>query len=51
MPIKLFIGTREREMPLGIPRRRWKDMKMDLQETECDNVEWIHVASNIDHYW
>jgi len=31
--------------PLGRPRRRWEDnIKMDLQEVECEGMDWIELA-------
>jgi len=33
---------------LGDPPRKWADnIKMYLEETECEGVDWIHLA----HYW
>jgi hypothetical protein len=38
---------RERERPLGRPRRRWEyNIKMDLQEVGCGGMDWIDVAED-----
>jgi hypothetical protein len=35
----------KRKGPLGKPRRRWKDnIKMDLREVGCGDVDWIELA-------
>jgi len=36
---------------LGRPRRRWEyNIKMDLQEVGCEDVDWIDVASDRDRW-
>ena len=33
--------------PLGRPRNRWEDdIKMDLQELGCGDVDWIELAQD-----
>jgi hypothetical protein len=33
--------------PLGRTRRRWEDnIKMDLQEVECEGMDWIDGSQN-----
>jgi len=40
-------GKRE----LGRPRRRWEDnIKKDLQEVECGNVDWIKLSQDRDRW-
>jgi len=35
----------EGKRPLERPRRRWEDnIKMDLQEVGCGNLDWIELA-------
>jgi hypothetical protein len=35
----------ERKISLGRTRHRWKDnIKVDLKETGCDDVDWIYMA-------
>ena len=37
--------------PLGRPRRRWEDnIKMDLQEVECGDMDWIELAQDRDRW-
>jgi hypothetical protein len=39
------------EKPLGKRRRRWEDnIRMDLRETSCEDVNWIHLAQERDHW-
>jgi hypothetical protein len=34
---------------LGRPRRRWEDnIGMDLRETVCEDMYWIHLAQDRD---
>jgi hypothetical protein len=34
----------DRKRPLGRPRHRWEDnIKMELQEVECELMDWIDV--------
>jgi len=43
------VGKPEGKGPLGRPGRGWKDnIKMDLQEEECEGVDWIDVAQDRD---
>ena len=35
----------ERKRPLGKPRRSWEDIiKMDIQEVDCGDMDWIELA-------
>ena len=41
----VLVGKPEGMRPLGRPRRRWEDnIKMDLQEVECEGMDWIELA-------
>ena len=45
------MGKPEGKRPLWRPRRRWKDtIKMDLQNVECDDVDWIELAEDRDKW-
>ena len=38
--------------PLGRPRRSWEDnIKMDLQEVGCADMDWIELARDRDRRW
>ena len=32
--------------PLGRPRRRWENNKMDFQEEGCGSISWIDLAQD-----
>ena len=37
--------------PLGRPRHRWVDnIRMDLQEVGCGNMDWIRLAQDRDRW-
>jgi len=37
---------------LGRPRRKWEDnIKMDLQEGGCGDMDWIELAQDTDKWW
>jgi hypothetical protein len=41
----ILVGILQGKRSLGGPRRRWKEnIKMNLQETTSEGVDWIHVA-------
>jgi hypothetical protein len=43
----LLVGKPEGKRPLGRPRRRWVDnMRMDLEEVERGDVDWIGLAQD-----
>jgi hypothetical protein len=47
-----FGGKARRKRPLGRPRRRWEfGINMNLRETGCGGVEWIHLAQYRDRWW
>ena len=46
---KVLVGKPEGKRPLGRPRRRWVDnIRMDLQEVGCGNVDWTGLAQDRD---
>jgi hypothetical protein len=37
---------------LGRLRLRWEDnIKMDLRNAEWEDMDWIYLAQNRDHWW
>jgi hypothetical protein len=44
---RVLVGKLEGKRPLGRPRRRWEEnIKMDLQEVGCGDMDWIELAQN-----
>jgi hypothetical protein len=41
---KTLVGKPEERRPLGRPRRRWEDIKMNLTKGDLDNMDWIHLT-------
>jgi hypothetical protein len=47
----ILVGRPEGRRPLGRPRRRWEDnIKMDLKEIGFGDVDWIHLAQDMDRW-
>ena len=45
------MGRPEGRRPLGRPRHRWGDnIKMDLQEVGCGEMDWIELAKVRDRW-
>ena len=48
---RVLVGKPEEERPLGRPRHSWEDnIKMDLQEVECGDMDWIELAEDRDRW-
>ena len=47
---RVFVVKPEGKRPLGRPRRRWVDIRMDLQELGCGHVDWIGLAQDRDRW-
>jgi len=45
------VGKPEGKRPLGRRKRRWVDIRMDLQEVGCGYMDWIGLAQDIDSWW
>jgi hypothetical protein len=46
-----LLGKPEGKRPLGRPRHKWEDnVKMDCQEVECGDMDWIELADDRDRY-
>jgi hypothetical protein len=48
---RILVGMAEGKGPLGRPRHRWEDIKVDLRKMEFEVVEWIHMAQDKDQLW
>ena len=46
----VYVGKPEGNRPLVRPRRRWEDIKMDLQEEEWGDMNWIDLAQDRDRW-
>jgi hypothetical protein len=45
------VGKPEGKRQLGRTRRRWEDnIKIDLQEVGCEDMEWIDLAQDKDRW-
>ena len=47
---RVLVGKPEGKRPLGRPRRRWEDIKMDVQEVEGGYGDWIELAQDRDRW-
>ena len=48
---RFLVGKPEGKTPLGRPRRRWMDnIRMDLQEVGCGNMDWIGLDQDRDRW-
>ena len=47
---RVLVGKPEGKRPLGRPRRRWKDIKMDLQEVGGGYEGWMELAQDRDRW-
>jgi hypothetical protein len=41
---RVLVGKHEGKRTLGRPRRRWEDIRRDLQEVGCGGMNWIGLA-------
>jgi len=47
---RVLVGKPEGKRPLGRPRHRWEDIKMDLQEVEGGRGDWMELAQDRDRW-
>jgi len=48
----VLVGKPEGKRPLGRPRSRWEDnIKMDLQEVGCGDMDWIELVQDRVRWW
>jgi hypothetical protein len=47
---RILVGKTKEKRPLGRPRHRWEDIKMDLREVGWGGTDWIDLAQNMDQW-
>jgi len=47
---RVLVRRPEGRRPLERPRRRWKDIRMDLREVGCGCVDWMELAQDRDRW-
>jgi len=48
---RVLVGKPEGKRAFGRPRRRWEDnIKMDLQDVGCGDMDWIELAQDRDRW-
>jgi len=47
---RILVGKPEGRRPLARPRRRWVDIRMDLQEVRCGYIDCIELAQDRDRW-
>jgi hypothetical protein len=49
--LRVLVGKPEGKRPLGRPSRRWEDnIKIHLQEVECECMDWIELTQDGDRW-
>ena len=47
---RALVGKPEGKRPMGRHRRRWVDIRMNLQEVGCGYMDWIGLAQDRDRW-
>jgi hypothetical protein len=47
---RILVGKPEGKRPLGRPRRRWVDIKMDVREMGWGGMDWIDLTQDRDQW-
>ena len=42
---RVLVGKLEEKRPMGRPRRRWVDIRTDLQEVGCGYMNWPRIET------
>jgi hypothetical protein len=48
---RVLVGKPQGKRPVGRPRHRQDNIKMDLRETGWGGMDCIHLAQNGDQWW
>jgi hypothetical protein len=49
---RVLVGKPEGKRLFGRSRSRWKDnIKMDLQEVRCGDMDWTDLVQDRDRWW
>ena len=48
---RVLVEKPEGKRPLGRPRRRWEDNKMDHHEVGCGGMDWFKLAQDRGRWW
>ena len=48
---RIFMGKPEKIRAIGRCVERWKNIKMDLKDTDLEGTDWINVAQDRDNLW
>ena len=47
---RVLVGKSKGKRSLWRPRHRWEDIKMDLQDVGCGDMDWIELAQDRDRW-
>jgi hypothetical protein len=48
---KILVGKPEGKIPLGRPRHRWENIRIDLTEMGWEGVDWLPLAQKKYQWW
>jgi hypothetical protein len=47
---RVLVWKPDGKRPLRRPRHRWVDIKIDLQEVRCEDMDWIGLVQDRDSW-